>query len=401
MATAAQVFPERPAAQWPLTADVLRPSALSSGDIAAWRRLQALEPAFGNPLLGVDFAQAVGEVRPDARVAVFRRGDEAVGFLAHHRRPSGFARPIGAPFSDYHALISDARAPLRQGEALEAAGIDRMRLTGLVDPFHGMDDGVTERTWAHRIVLTDTAETYLDELGRGSRNRLKNHRRYRRGLEQAIGPVRLVAGDRDPAAFERLVAWKRRQIDLTGVHDFLGVDWTVALMRRLFETHTPGFEGLMISLYAGKRLVASHFGVRQGDWFHPWLGAFDPDLRAYSPGLVHQIEAIGAMPELGLRTYDLGPSNDHWKQMFTSGGVSIGSGLATRSSLSGQIARAGDQVWRAPLIGGLRARLDQIASLELTLGGRLQGAAHAVIAKGVRRFHSSTLSPRSTQWALS
>jgi CelD/BcsL family acetyltransferase involved in cellulose biosynthesis len=401
METAARVSPYPPAARSPLTADVLRPSELSSGDIAAWRRFQALEPAFGSPLLGADFAQAVGEVRPDARVAVFRRGGDAVGFLAHHRRPSGFARPIGAPFSDYHALISDARAPVDQGEALEAAGIDRLRLTGLIDPFHGPDDGVTGRAWAHRIVLTDTAEAYLDALGRGSRNRLKNHRRYRRALEQAIGPVRLVARDHDPAAFERLIAWKRRQIQLTGAHDFLGVDWTAALMRRLYETRTPGFEGLMVSLYAGKRLVAAHFGVRQGDWFHPWLGAFDPDLRAYSPGLVHQIEAIGAMPELGLRTYDLGPSNDHWKQMFTTGGVWIGSGLATRPSLGGQIAKAGDQVWRAPLIGRLRARLDQIASLELTLAGRLQGAAHAVAAQRGRRRRATPLSPRSIQWALS
>ena len=282
---------------------------------------------------------------------------------------------------------------MRQGEALEAAGLDRLRLTGLVDPFDDPDGGVTDRAWAHRIVLTDTPEAYLDGLGR---NRLKNHRRYRRGLEQAIGPVRLVARDPDPAAFERLLRWKRRQIELTGVHDFLGVDWTLALMRRLHETRTPGFEGLMVSLYAGKRLVAAHFGVRQGDWFHPWLGAIDPDLRAYSPGLVHQIEAIGAMGELGLRTYDLGPSNDHWKRMFANSGVWIGSGLATRSSLAGQIAKAGDQVWRAPLIGRLRGRLDQIASLELTLGGRLQGAAHALTA----RLHPA-LPPRSNPWALS
>jgi CelD/BcsL family acetyltransferase involved in cellulose biosynthesis len=381
MQTATRVAPVHLAGPASLTADVLRPSELSGADIAAWRRFQALEPAFGNPLLGVDFAQAVGAVRADARVAVFRRGGDTVGFLAHHRRPSGFARPIGAPFSDYHALITDARSPLRQGEALAAAGIGRLRLTGLVDPFHGLDDGVTERAWASRIVLADTEEAYLDELNRRSRNRLKNHRRYRRGLEQAIGPVRLVADDRDPAAFERLAAWKRRQLRLTGAHDFLGVDWTTALMRRLFDTRKPGFGGLMISLYAGDRLVAAHFGVRQGDWYHPWLGAFDPELKAYSPGLVHQMAAIGAMPELGLRTYDLGASNTHWKRMFTADGVWIGAGLATGPSLGGRIAKAGDRVWRQPLAGRVRARLDQIASLELTLGGRLQGAAHALTAR--------------------
>jgi CelD/BcsL family acetyltransferase involved in cellulose biosynthesis len=389
-------FPER------LTAEVVRPSELRSPDIAAWRRLQALEPAFRSPLLGVDFAQAVGEVRPDARIAIFRQGEQAVGFLAHHRRPSGFARAIGAPFSDYHALISDPRAMLQPGKALEAAGVDRLRLTGLVDPFGAFEGGVTERIWAHRIVLDDTPGAYLDALSRTSHNRMKNYRRYRRAMGAEVGAVRMVAGDRNPAAFEQLIAWKRRQIQLTGVHDFMGVDWTQTLMRRLFETHGVGFEGLMISLYAGDTLVAAHFGVRQGDWFHPWLGAFDPDLKPYSPGLVHQIDAIGAMEELGLRTYDLGPTNDHWKQMFAQGGVWIGTGLATPSSLAGRIARAGDQVWRAPVIGRLRGRLDQIASLELTLGGRLNGAAHAIATRLPHgRRETPIANPGRRGWALS
>src|ERR1700761_3089936 len=90
-----------------LEAEIVHPAELSRVDIAAWRRLQAAEPAFGSPLLGPDFAQAVGAVRPDARVAVYRRAGHAIGFLAHHRRPGGFARPIGAPFCDYHALVSD------------------------------------------------------------------------------------------------------------------------------------------------------------------------------------------------------------------------------------------------------------------------------------------------------
>ena len=172
-------------------------------------------------------------------------------------------------------------------------------------------------------------------------------------------------------------------------------------MHNLFAIQGAAFEGLMVSLYAGSHLVAAHFGVRQGDWFHPWIGAIDPDLKAYSPGLVHQIEAIGAMAGLGLRTYDLGPSNDHWKRMFTQGGGGwIGAGLATPDSITGQLARASETIWRAPLIGRLRGRIDQIAALELTVGGRLSGAAQALASIGGvhrRRRHLA----RSTPWALS
>ena len=102
--------------------DVTRPSDLSALEQAAWRAFQAASPAFGDPLFGFDFALAVGAVRDDAHVAVYRRGGRIVGFLAHHRRPSGFARPIGAPFCDYHALISAPGEAIDGARALAAAG---------------------------------------------------------------------------------------------------------------------------------------------------------------------------------------------------------------------------------------------------------------------------------------
>ena len=385
-----------------LVADVVRPADLAAADAASWRAMQAAEPTFASPLLGPDFALAVGEVRDDARVAVFRRDGETIGFLAHHRRPSGFARPIGAPFCDYHALVSHRGSTPDVGEALAAADLDRLRLTGLVDPFGRFEDAVTERTTAHRIVLADTAQAYLDALWAGSQNRFKNHRRYRRALEQDLGPVRLVAHDADPAAFGALMGWKRRQIAESGLHDFLGPDWARALMRRLYETRGGAFEGLMVSLYAGERLVAAHFGVRLGDWFHPWIGSVDPDLKAYSPGLVHQIGAIGAMTGLGLRVYDLGASNDHWKQMFALDRVMIGAGLATAPTLGGRFAKSFESVWTAPGAGRVRRRLDQISAVELTFSGRLQGAVHAMSTLGDRgRRREQTPMTRSGPWALS
>ena len=54
-----------------MTAQTLHPAELSLVDIAAWRALCAAEPAYANPLMGPDFALAVGEVRGDTRVTVF------------------------------------------------------------------------------------------------------------------------------------------------------------------------------------------------------------------------------------------------------------------------------------------------------------------------------------------
>ena len=88
------------------SAEVCHPSALSDRDLQAWRELQQGAAGFHSPLLGPGFARAVGEVRGDTRVAVWRRGGRAIGFLPHHIRPGRLARPVGGPFSDYHAQTS-------------------------------------------------------------------------------------------------------------------------------------------------------------------------------------------------------------------------------------------------------------------------------------------------------
>lgn len=366
--------------------ETIRPCDLSQSDADAWRAMQAATPVFGSPLLGPDFARAVGEVRSDARVSIWRKASGApAAILAHHRRPGGFARPIGAPLSDYQALLSSPDVAMPATDALASAGLGALRLSGLIDPFGAFDADKLQASPAHRIVLEGPASAYLQRVREASSNASKNQRRYSVRLERDLGSLQIAAPDLDQAAFERLLAWKRRQLERSGLHDFLRAQSTGALTQRLFDTRGDAFEGLMISLYAGDRHVAGQFGVRQGDWYHPWIAAFDPELRAYSPGFLHQWKAIEAMPGLGLRTYDLGTSSDRWKQVFASETVLVGAGMVTADNLSGRIALASEQVWalgplrRHPLAGRVRRRLDQLAAMEPTLGGRVRGVMEAAM----------------------
>lgn len=377
-----------------LQVETLHPNHLSAANAALWRSLVAAQPALGNPLLGPDFAQAVGKVREDARVAIVRKEGEVAGFLAYHRRPGGVARPIGSPLADYHGLISRPDAGLKIEDVLRAAGISVLRYTGLVDPngtFGGPHDA------EHTAYLIDlrgtTAEDYLEAVRAESPKKIKNYRRLDNKLDREVGPVRLVAADVSREAFNQLIDWKREQLARTGLHDFLRADWTRELLADLFQRRDSDFRGLMINLYAGDELVGGHFGIRQGDVYHPWIASTNPALAPWSPGQIFFLRAIGAMPELGLTRYDLGPGHDHYKRTYARDMVTIQEGGATAATFGGRVAHSVESVWTlagahgAGPVGKLRRRMDAIATTELSMTGRVRDFVEAVASRAAHRRH--------------
>ena len=355
-----------------LTAELKRPDALTAGEEAAWRAFCRATPAFQSPLMGPDFARAVARVRGDAAVAVLRSGGEVAGFFAHHRRPGGVARPIGAPFSDRHAVITAPDADIAGPGLLAAAGLNAFRYTGLLDP-NRLFGPAKPGGRCHLIELDGTAEEHLEAVRAASPKKFKNYRRLEHKLEREVGEIELAGPDHSQDAFELLLAWKREQLYRTGLLDFLRSDWTRSLMEQLFHAREGRLQGLLVTLRAGGRMVAGHFGVREGAAFHPWIAAADPGLSHYSPGHVFLQRAIRAMPELGLRTYDLSSGHDHYKAQYANAQLAISEGTA-------QIP--GGQSW-APAVGGelfrrVGRRLEQISAVELTLPGRLMGILDTV-----------------------
>ncbi len=359
-----------------LQADILRPDALPAADLLAWRGWTQATPAFASPLLGPGFARLVGAVRDDAHVAVFRRDGRTVGVLAHHRRPGGLARPIGAPWSDRHALLTAPGEALDWREALGAAGLTAFRFTALLDP-HGVfaGAGVDEEEPAYAISPEGgglaAGEDYWERLRAGSPKRFKNIRRLEHKLDREEGPLELVVGDRSPDALQLLFRWKREQFRRTGLHDVLHPAWSRALMERLFTSDDPELSGLLVTLRARGRVLAAHFGARGGSTYHPWLAAYDPAFAAASPGLVFLSMAVRAMPAAGLERYELSGGSAHYKTVFASGEELLAAGAA-------ELRPPGARGPRPELLRRVSRRLDHIAASELTLGGRLQGVAAAL-----------------------
>lgn len=371
------------AAASPLVVDLTPAAALGRADADAWRAIQADQPVFASPLLGPDFAMAVGRVREDARVAVFRRDGRAVGFFPHHRRPGGFGRPIGAPFSDYHAVVAEADAFAPGDSILALSGLKAFRHSGMIDP-HGLFPATDQRHEAFSIELDGPAEAYLEARRAASPKKFKNYRRLQHRLAE-VGPLSIRSGE-DASVLDTLLRWKSEQFVRTGTQDVLRPAWVGALMHDLFETRTGAMTGLMLTLHAGDRLVGGHFGIRQGEVYHPWIASMDPDLAAYSPGNAFLDQVIRAMPGLGLRVYDLGLGHDHYKRPYVSTVKTVSAGLQSAPGGAGAISRAGDEAWRvgalrrSGAIDKVRRRLDHIATIDPSIRGRMHGLMEAVAA---------------------
>lgn len=364
-----------------LNVETASPTALHADDVSRWQAIQKTVPGLGNPLFSPQFARVVARYRDDTRVAVARDADGAAyAFLPYQHRPNDLGRPLGAPFGDYQAVVTESLAGFDLQTFLSGAGIRTFAFSGLVAPDVVPATASLPTAVSYQVALDGSATDYLEALRAGSPKRYKNWRRLGHKTEREIGPLSMVAPDRDPAILRQLLDWKAAQMVRTGVTNVLRPDWVRGMMAELLETSDDGFGGLMITMWAGRTLLAGHFGIRLGGVFHPWMAAINPDYQAYSPGQTFILSAIGEMNQLGLTTYDLGTGHAHYKEPFCNVFPEVASGVVDSATGTARPPQRS-------LVGRLFSRIDHIASVELTLGGRIGGVLAVVRHAGARLRH--------------
>lgn len=272
----------------------------------------------GSPFLAWEFAEAVGRVRDDARVAVLEEDAEVCGFLAFQADPDGGGSPIGATICDAQAVIGRPGWTFDGRQLVEAAGLQRWRFDHLVTaqlpfaPFHRA---------LHRSPLVDLRgghEQFLAEVRGHSKDLLAQVRRRRRNLERDVGPVvcewESTRYDDDLRTLQR---WKSEQYSRTGTWDRFDHPWIMEVVAGLGRSHQPSCEGVLTVLRAGDRLVAAHFGLRGRDRLSWWFPAYDPELGRYSPGLILLLDLIAEAAGRGVPRVDLGRGEHGYKWRVT------------------------------------------------------------------------------------
>lgn len=342
-----------------------------------------------DPLLHPDFARLMGNVRSDTHIALAEDGEELVGFWGLHLRAGGWARPLGGPFSDWHAPLIAPGIALDPLDLLKRAGVAGMTVHGYC-PRPGEPCRAGHRTGAHLSVLKPDYATWHETQRTAYPKHFKKMRRIRRNLERDFSEVVIETDDRSDASFEAILRLKREQFARTGRHDVLASDWAQAMVSQMRASTAEHLHLRNITLYVDGTFAAGEVVICSPNVVHGWLTAYVPDYAVYSPGYIITESIIEDMPARGQHVYDAGCDADHYKKYYTNvmapldqGVLRAANGLTDPMRLLGACYRATEAAMPGRvghLMGKVRRRSDQILLSEITPGARLRGFGQALFA---------------------
>lgn len=356
-----------------LNIDTLDFSDLSAEDYAAWTALRDANPTLESPYHHPDYHRCVDIHQGGGRVTLARQDGALVALLPW--QGGAFARPSGAPLSDYQTIIAAPETDINIANLLAGQAVGAFHYSAMPSP-----DG--EETC--RMELS-TSDAWRDARDGSYRRHLKSTRRRIRKAEEDIGPRRIVTQSRDVDAYQSLMSWKRDKFGETGKFDVLANDGTAGILRDLWERGPSApLRVDMHVLYFGDRIAACDLGLTDGHVFHSWIVGYDPDFITYAPGIQLLEAMIDAAPELGYGVIDLGPGTDGYKRQYATHSRRIASGVVTLPTAAGVMAAGYDRMELAlrgktgDALGKLRRRYSQIAACEPRLTKRSAAMASAL-----------------------
>jgi len=290
--------------------------------------------------------------------------------------------------TDYQGFIEAHDAQIDHMEFLQGAEIGALHYSALVGEQSDMIGFHRETYPLSLIDLSDGVEAWRASRSSSYRRSLKSNRRRIRRTEDEF-ERRFDFKSRSGAAYDQLMVWKQERFAETGLYDVLSADWTSGLLRELWE-RDEGLRCDMHVLYFGEEMAAMDMGLTDGETFHSWMVAYNPDFHALSPGTQLLEHMIDKAPELGYRLIDLGAGQDSYKSAYAvdgsaarSGYVPVAGAAAAISRLYGAAEKFGEKSLK-DIPGKLRRRYTQIADCDDTVSGRAKAMLDAVRTGGSR-----------------
>lgn len=349
----------------------------------AWHKLRQSNPKLYSPYFHLDYTLTVAALRDDVKIAVLEDNDEIVAILPF--QGERFARPVGAPMTDYHGLICRPDYKYSLHDILENTSVGAYHYSALVD---GQDQDVEEIQRGAVMAFPDGQEAWLEAQGRSFRKHMKDLRRRIRKATDEVGEPRFVAHSQDENEFEALITLKMCQYKESQYYNILGAGWTLDLLRNLWKKGKEADLRVdMHSLYFGDKLTAIDTGLVDGETYHSWIVAYGTEYRQYSPGTQLLNHIISSSDEFGYSRIDLGTGLAGYKKYYATEDVRTASGFAAISGPAAKLSKVYDAAERlgqkrlSDVPGKLRRRYSQIAACEDTVGGRAKAMLSSIASK--------------------
>lgn len=379
-----------------LSVEIKIPAQLSESEKVLWAQFRATNPALYSPYFHFGYTEILGRIREDVHVLIVSESNEVRAFLPFQANIAtsgkiGFARPVGAPMTDYQGVIC---APGTQIDALSAfklAGFGAFHFGAMIEQNGMLENYARSQTACTVADLSAGPQAWRAARDSSYRRHLKSHRRRVRKSDE-LGERRIIYKSKDQSIFYQLIEWKKQKFAETGKYDVLSADWTLSLLAMLWaRTPEDGLWADMHALYFGDQLASIDFGLTDGVTFHSWIVGYNNDVQQFSPGIQLLEELIDQSRELGYKRIDLGEGIDGYKRHFSSHDVTVSSGFiaangpaAALSKIYGAAENFGERklgdFGRLP--GKARRRYAQIRACEPRFGARAKAMFAAVAGAG-------------------
>ncbi len=337
-----------------LRSRVVHPRDLTPVELEAWERLCLADDRLRRAFLAPGFALAVGEVRPDARVAVLLDDGDPVGFFAYQFANSGafltrVGEPIGGDMSDYVGLVAAPHVRLEPGRLLRLARLTGFDFTHLDESQHEFGLAGEESEPGLLVDLSSGWDAYWAALVAANKDFVQKTERREKHAMRDVGPLSFqVDPSERGSALVHMIDLKRRQYGASGARDALRAPWKRELLELLANTRDESCRGEVTVLRGGTNWIATHFGLRCAERLHYWFPVFERKYSKLSPGRLLLKATLERASELGIRVVDRGAGNSQAKRDFANAEHRFETGLWHRMGLRSTAYRAGRSLaWRA------------------------------------------------------
>jgi len=345
---------------------------LTARDVSQWTNWRAHHPELVGPYFDIRYVQAIGADVPGAHVARFYTEGRVAGYFACQIR-AGVLQPLGAPLSDYHALIAAPGFVPDINALLKATGARRLDFQGWVGPMDAQGQTVALQ---RRAALTpDGFDAWYEKQDQEHHKFFKNLSRCERNIIKDFGGFDFTWERVTPEVMDWIIGLKREQYKKSGLHDIFNCGWTRDVLVSLANLPDEDY-GLRAGVfrYEGK-LVAAEISLVDKDNVHLWFPAYDPAYYRYTVGIVLTMAIIRHLTPLGYTSFDFGTGGEDYKSPMTvhagecrEGSLQYAPALGSRMmDMAVAVLPARSRVERARL--SFRRRVNVIRSTEVSLGG--------------------------------